>query len=383
VPKAGWPIVTGLDIAGLVGAALPSPRTSTPAAGTEPQARSHRHDGHDRHAHVHRHDGRVKGRHMTDHVERGERHNPNQEGAVKTAASLSAAAVRYQRVERTALRIETQEGDVVRLKISVKDALSAQGASIADGETVVSELSVRASSTTRLRISVQGELNDEELAAIRSVVEQAGALANDFFDSGTAEAAQLASTLELNAEQLAQVRFRLSLRESLTYTQLGVVPLAPASPAAPAVPASPAAGSTAAEGEPAFVGEAVAQSPPAAVQSVPAPPGPLEAEPTDPGVPAIDAPANDLLGVFDAIATFLRSLLDALSVGAPAEGSPEPGVVALRYDVGFKLRVFQSILVSIAESSDETDSEEILPAPVDDALDRLAAEHEPPLEVVA
>jgi hypothetical protein len=319
---------------------------------------------------------------MTDHVERGERHNPNQEGAAETAASLSAAAVRYQRVERTALRIETQEGDVVRLKISVKDALSAQGASIADGETLVSELSVRASSATRLRISVQGELNDEELAAIRSVVEQAGALANDFFDSGAAEAAQLASTLELDAEQLAQARLRLSLRESLTYTQLGVVPLAPASPAAPAVPASPAAGSTAAESEAAPVGETAAQTPPAAAQSVPPPSEPGEVEPTDPGVPAIDAPANDLLGVFDAIATFLRSLLDALSVGA-SEGSSEPGVVALRYDVGFKLRVFQSILVSIAESSDETEPDEILPAPVDDALDRLAAEHEPPLEVVA
>ena len=151
---------------------------------------------------------------------------------VRAEETVAAAALAYRRTERTALQIRTQEGDLVRLKFSVKDALSATASTREGDETVVSELSIRARSTTRLKISVQGDLNADELAAIQSVVEQAGALANQFFSGGTADAATLAGSVESNAEQLDQVRLRLSLRERLTYTQIGASPLDPARAAA-------------------------------------------------------------------------------------------------------------------------------------------------------
>ncbi|NNC64672.1 MAG: hypothetical protein HKN84_07790, partial [Gammaproteobacteria bacterium] len=166
----------------------------------------------------------------------GDRSGSMSQTAADSGQTATAAALEYRRVERTTLQIRTQEGDVVKLKFRAKDSLSGQSATVENGETTLAELSVRARSTTRLKISVQGDLNSDELAAIQSIVEQAGALANEFFSGGTAEAATLASFLELNPEQLDQVRFRFSLRERLTYTQIGSSPVPQSAPVIESAP---------------------------------------------------------------------------------------------------------------------------------------------------
>ena len=303
---------------------------------------------------------------------------PDDDGNDSPDNIVSAASLTYRRAERTALQIRTQEGDVVRLKFNVEDSLRAEAATVEDDDTVIAELSVRARSTTRVKISVQGDLNADELAAIQSVVEQAGALANEFFAGGTAEAAALASAIELNPDQLEQVRLRLSLRERLTYTQIGTAPIGQPAPAA--------------------VSDAV---PTIADEAQPAP-GTVPTEPAQPALPAAaaesavpdEAPANpagagqpalfpDILSAFDAIATFLTNLLEALSaVPAPSESSNDTNAFALRYDVSFKLRVFQSILISVAEAAGD-DGDETLPPIVEEALEGLAAERDPALEATA
>ena len=300
---------------------------------------------------------------------------------VRAEETVSATALAYRRNERTALQIRTQEGDLVRLKFSVKDALSATASTREGDETVVSELSIRARSTTRLKISVQGDLNADELAAIQAVVEQAGALANQFFSGGTAEAATLAGSLDLNTEQLDQVRLRLSLRERLTYTQIGASPLI--QPAPP-----PSTGSTDVPdpvGVPAPTNATTtptdAQTSVASTAST-AEPVPTDVEPAD-AATASPAPLfPDILSAFEAIATFLTDLLEALStVPEPSEAPDDTSNAPLRYDVNFKLRVFQSILVSVADAAGD-EQDEALPPVIDEALDTLAAQQQPALEVV-
>ncbi|MDH3507022.1 MAG: hypothetical protein OEQ25_07765 [Gammaproteobacteria bacterium] len=309
----------------------------------------------------------------------GDRNRPDDRRQdVRAEETVSATALAYRRTERTALQIRTQEGDLVRLKFSVKDALSATASTREGDETVVSELSIRARSTTRLKISVQGELNADELAAIQSIVEQAGALANEFFSGGTAEAATLAGSLDLNAEQLDQVRLRLSLRERLTYTQIGTSPII--QPAPP-----PSTGSTDVPDPVGVSAPTNATTTPTEAQtSVPSTASTTEPVPTDvePADATTENPAPlfpDVLSAFEAIAAFLTELLEALSaVPGPSETPDDTSSVALRYDVSFKLRVFQSILVSVYDAAGG-EQDEALPPVIDEALDTLAAQQQPAL----
>ena len=118
----------------------------------------------------------------------GDQDGPEYRGTVAAPTQTTGAtALEYRRAERTTLQSRTQEGDLVSLKFRVKDALSARSATVDNGETTVAELRVCARSSTRLKLSVQGDLNVDELAAIQSIVEQAGTLANEFYAGGTAE----------------------------------------------------------------------------------------------------------------------------------------------------------------------------------------------------
>ena len=65
----------------------------------------------------------------------------------------------------------------------------------------------------------------------------------------------------------------------------------------------------------------------------------------------------------------------------PSEAPDDTSNVALRYDVSFKLRVFQSILVSVSDAAGD-EQDEALPPIIDEALDTLAAQQQPALEVV-
>ncbi len=308
-----------------------------------------------------------------------DRSGQTNETAAVSEQTTTAAALEYRRAERTTLQIRTQEGDIVKLRFRVKDSLSAESSTVENGETTLAELSVQARSATRLRISVQGDLNSDELAAIQSIVEQASALANEFFTGGTAEAASLASSLDLNPDQLAQVRMRLSLRERLTYTQISSLPAAqPAlmnetSPnASDSVDSVTDATAATTETEPSS--PVVSSMPESALPDV---------ESTEETTPAQQPLFVDMLSAFEAIAAFLTNLLDALSaVPEPYDTPDTSSESALRFDMSFKLRVFQSILVSVSERSGE-EQDDAVPPIIEEALDDLAAQQEPALEEVA
>ena len=90
----------------------------------------------------------------------------------------------------------------------------------------------------------------------------------------------------------------------------------------------------------------------------------------------------DVLSAFDAIAAFLTTLLDALSaVPEPSDTTEPPSNVAARFEMSFKLRVFQSILITVSDAADG-ENDDAVPPVVEDALDTLAAQQQP-LEALA
>ena len=132
-------------------------------------------------------------------------------------ADDSAATLRYRRTERAGLYIVTKEGDVVRLRIKVSDSLSAVASDGTDDGSQVAQLTVDASSSVKISFHVDGDLNADELDAIRGVVEQVGALADKFFAGDVPAAFAAAQDLNIDGSQLAKVGLRLSVRESVTY----------------------------------------------------------------------------------------------------------------------------------------------------------------------
>lgn len=280
------------------------------------------------------------------------------------AEADAAAALSYKRSEGTSLFIKTQEGDLVKLKISSRESMSMAATLTQNEDGTVSSVTRQSSSSLRVSFEVEGDLNEEERAAINEVIEQASALAGKFFNDDVAGAFAAAQNLNVDASQLATVGLRMSLREEMTYTakglpqSAGVTPLpAPATTAPPAAPAPTPAAAPSTETLPA---PAATTSAPV---SAPASPAPVQ-------TPAQTAP--------DVIRRFLTQLMDTLS--APPEGKGSSASL----DLSLKLRIFQSVVTSAAESkAAEQGEESALPPLVPETLEALAARQEAPLKDVA
>lgn len=110
---------------------------------------------------------------------------------------------------------------------------------------------------------------------------------------------------------------------------------------------------------------------------------PADAQAIGEGSEAPEPLFADILSAFETIAAFLTTLLETLSVVPESSGAAEnTSNFALRYDMSFKLRVFQSILMSASDTSGE-EHDDAVPPVIEDALDELVAGQQPPLEDVA
>ena len=316
-------------------------------------------------------EGREPARRADDGPRRSEQANGEQK-----------ARARYQRDDRTLLKIRTQEGDVVKLRFAVSDAIRVDAKAGADEETLA-ELQLRASQDRRLSIMVRGELSETEMAAVRSVIEQASAVADDFFANDLSGAFATASSFNVDGSQLARVNLDLRRRESVTYSELGTSPQE-ARRRDEAGQRYRAAGEAGAErGTP---GAAVGPTPRNAGEPVEPPPvsTDVSAQPdpeavagtTDPAAPTESlTPGTSLADALSSINRFLQRLLDRFEERGPAQqeaaaGSEETGFT-------FKLQVFESLVFTASQTQEareaETESEAAQPAGLPDLLaDTLA-----------
>lgn len=283
-------------------------------------------------------------------------------------ALTAAASLSYQRAERTELQIRTQEGDLVSLKFRTRDRLDVQAASRDDAGRLVSEIGYAGRSDTRIAVTVDGDLNADELLAIQAVVEQVGNLAADFFAGGAADAFDAAAGLNIDASQLLRVDLGFSLRERFTYSDLGL--RTPGSAGAASVSAEPAVSAPPADRERPL---AAAQDDATALA---ADPGAPAAVPPPPAESQIAAPAQDRSGfmanTLGTISAFLGRLRDSFDT-APAVG-------AASMDFSLKLKIFESVLYS---GNFRSGGAAPVPELVPQTLEAVAAERQPPLAALA
>jgi hypothetical protein len=295
-------------------------------------------------------------------------------------SEVQNANAQYRRDDRTLLKIRTQEGDVVKLRFAESDAIRMQAKEGAD-EQALTELQLRSRQDRNFSVMVRGELSESEMAAVRSVIEQVSAVADDFFDNDLAGAFATASSFNVDGSQLARVNLDLRRRESLTYSELGSAPQGalrrdegaqrgePVNDRATPLRAADGAGPQARVE--AVAAEDAAQ---AATQAV--------AGPTEPGATTEPvAPGGSLADALASINQFLQRLMERLD----GNGGSQPGAATGSIELGFtfKLQLFESVVFTASQAAEQEreaaeDAEEAeaprLPDLLSDTLAGLATE---------
>lgn len=128
-------------------------------------------------------------------------------------SGASVLNVRSKITQNSTIKIRTQEGDFVQLKLQNIDALNARDEASFNADSTSSETRVSLRNATRVALSVEGDLNADEQAAIDSVISQATTIANEFFGGDIAAAFANAEAFEFDSEQLQRVKLNFRVRE--------------------------------------------------------------------------------------------------------------------------------------------------------------------------
>lgn len=112
----------------------------------------------------------------------------------------------YASAQSFSFTLKTQEGDRVTIQASASRGESA-GFVQGDSEGGFSYASV---SSSRYQLTVQGDLNDDELVAIGQLLEQVNQLADEFFTGDLPTAFEYASSLGYDAEQISGFALNLT-----------------------------------------------------------------------------------------------------------------------------------------------------------------------------
>ncbi len=133
------------------------------------------------------------------------------------------------------LNVRTQEGDLVSLSFSSEQSLSESRTQTQSEELgSFQEISTVAKAASNYSISVQGDLNEEELAAINKLAAEISPIASEFFSSGEFDFDESGDVLAANLGVLQEVEISLERTivaafSTSTFSQLpegegGVVP---------------------------------------------------------------------------------------------------------------------------------------------------------------
>lgn len=260
----------------------------------------------------------------------------------------TALEINTRSKQRSTIKIRTQEGDIVKLSIKRSERMSASDVATITGGKSSSLTEIEVSSRSRMMLSVDGDLNDEEFAAIQNVFAQAESIANQFFNGDISAAFDMAAGFEFDAEQLARVNmgFRSYQSTNIAYTE--TTRLAPV--ATQAIKPEPAASDNVPVANtplaaPTIVEAAEIKSDDASIPPVAQTP----ASPSSPQAPT-DSSLSDLFGL---ISDFLRSVGE----GFVGSGGSDATSVQFHYSESFKLTLLSAVLnVAAPDESDDAAS---------------------------
>lgn len=143
--------------------------------------------------------------------------------AVPAPSTTSGVAVaeRYQQAEDFSLKLKTRDGDEVEINFSRNFNAQSRFAVSQDGEgNSAAILDVSQSENTGYLFSVKGDLSEDELKAIQTLVQDVGQLAKDFFGGDVQKAFEQAPDVRFDSSQLAAMNLTMSRSESYSAARI-------------------------------------------------------------------------------------------------------------------------------------------------------------------
>jgi hypothetical protein len=278
---------------------------------------------------------------------------------VSSASVLEASSVVRQ---RSTIRIRTQEGDVVTLNLRSRESLRLSDSSLSDATGSASSTELSVSSRSKLSLRIEGDINADEMQALRRVFEQADAIADEFFNGDVGEAFRSAADFSFDNEQLAAVSLNFRERETTRVDVRRVERTAPA--VAPAPSQEPARKNTPVDPETVAPAPVDVDAKPPSVpppEAIVAPETKAAAAATEAAQVVETAPGAGRVAAPEAVELFdVRSLIGKF-LAKTREGF-EAGVNRAFFSESFRLELLRSTLevrgIEVADGDPRAASEE-------------------------
>ncbi|PIE41630.1 MAG: hypothetical protein CSA49_02470 [Gammaproteobacteria bacterium] len=110
------------------------------------------------------------------------------------------------------MQVKTRDGDVVTIKVNAEESLSSSSFSGENDQVVVTEFENSYASSSRFSFSVEGELDEGELAALNDLFAQVNDIADDFYAGDVEMAFNQAMEVGYDVNELAA--FAVNMRRS-------------------------------------------------------------------------------------------------------------------------------------------------------------------------
>lgn len=128
-----------------------------------------------------------------------------------TTTDVSRVRLAGQTYESTSfsLSLTTQDGDEITIEVSRSNQSRFSATQNSNGNSSSLNIKQQSTSSSSFNLIVNGELDDDELAAINQLLQDVDAIATDFFAGRFDEAFAQASELDINREELSSLNLQL------------------------------------------------------------------------------------------------------------------------------------------------------------------------------
>ena len=140
---------------------------------------------------------------------------PTSQTAPSSQVGISAAE-RYSKSESFSMDVMTKEGDKVSIRFNSSASETDSLGAYSDGETSAVSFGIDRQASSDYSFSVKGDLNDEELDALQSLIQDINLIADDFYSGDVQEAFAQATELEMDKSQLKNLN--VTMTQSASYS---------------------------------------------------------------------------------------------------------------------------------------------------------------------
>ncbi|MBY4678511.1 DUF5610 domain-containing protein [Marinobacterium arenosum] len=153
---------------------------------------------------------------------------PGQPPGLALPSASFYASERYAQAESFSLSLTTQEGDQISIEFGNSSYYNASAGFSRNEDGSTAGFSIERGVASNLSFSINGDLNDEEMAAIESLLKDVNEIADDFFSGDVQQAFEKASEYRMDGSQLASMNLRLEQSQSYSaaaaYSRVGSLP---------------------------------------------------------------------------------------------------------------------------------------------------------------